>query len=167
MDRVTYFKKMEELFKKCLELSKKKSADYATEVDPFSNFNQVRLLNLSREKGILVRMLDKISRLNNLLTKDPDVEDESIKDTCMDMLIYSGILYLSFVDREEENAEMQLQFTFSPRERVRYIGSDHICIIETIYRQKDKIYYDIVEDLDDESRNEFTRVSHLELSKLT
>lgn len=84
-------------FKKILQkiekLHDKKCHDYADKDDPFKNFRLCEQLGIcSVEKGILVRMSDKIGRICNLLDKDVKVEDEKIEDTLMDLAAYAIIL---------------------------------------------------------------------------
>jgi hypothetical protein len=50
-------------------------------------------VGVSVEKGILVRMCDKLSRIGNLIERnDHSVKDESIEDTLIDIMNYSNIL---------------------------------------------------------------------------
>ena len=79
----------------CLRTSRAKSADYAGDNDPFRNFRLVEGVGLcSFEKGILVRMSDKFSRICNLLGGDRKVQvkDESVDDTLKDLITYAAIL---------------------------------------------------------------------------
>lgn len=70
-----------------------KNADYAGTTDPFANFMQVENLGISTaEKGILVRITDKLSRISNLLETEAQVKDEAITDTLQDMANYAVIL---------------------------------------------------------------------------
>lgn len=83
----------EERFENCLEILKKKNHDYSGDRDELFNFKLVEQLGiLSTEKGILVRMVDKISRLSTLLDKEAHVADESIQDTLDDLINYAVIL---------------------------------------------------------------------------
>ena len=41
--------------------------------------------------GLQVRMHDKIARINNLLSKDITPENESLRDSFIDLLNYSAI----------------------------------------------------------------------------
>lgn len=76
-----------------LELVLKKTKDYATIDDPYRNFRMSESVGVSVEKGILVRMCDKLSRIGNLIeSNDPSVKGESIEDTLIDIMNYSNIL---------------------------------------------------------------------------
>jgi hypothetical protein len=76
-----------------LELVISKTKDYATIDDPYRNFRMSESVGVSVEKGILVRMCDKLSRIGNLIENDHNsVKDESIEDTLIDIMNYSNIL---------------------------------------------------------------------------
>ena len=78
-----------EMTSAALELMKKKNADYSAR-GPFQNFKMVEARGTaSAEIGILIRLDDKLSRLTSILTKgEAKVKDESIQDTCQDILNY-------------------------------------------------------------------------------
>lgn len=76
-----------------LSLVIKKTQDYATIDDPYRNFRMSESVGVSIEKGILVRMCDKLSRIGNLIeNNDPSVKNESIEDTLIDIMNYANIL---------------------------------------------------------------------------
>jgi hypothetical protein len=83
----------------------RKNHDYAGDEDPFSNFKGCEILGIATaELGILIRMSDKLSRTRNLLDNPPEVKDESIRDTLIDLANYSAILAAlveSRADKEE------------------------------------------------------------------
>ncbi len=79
-------------FKAGLGLIEKKNADYGAYSDPFANFRTVQMLGITVEEGMLVRILDKIARINNLLTRDPQVVEESIEDSLLDAINYLALL---------------------------------------------------------------------------
>ena len=55
------------------------------------------------EKGILVRMLDKMSRLSSFTDSGEFmVEDEKLQDTIIDMINYSILLY-AYIQSKSEN----------------------------------------------------------------
>ena len=86
---------------KGLELIHKKNADYAGEKKPFKNFDTVEYIcGISSEKGILVRMCDKLVRIENLLNTKAKVKDESIEDTLLDLANYSYILLVKIKSRK-------------------------------------------------------------------
>jgi DNA repair exonuclease SbcCD nuclease subunit len=88
-----FLKRLEELQKMSLETARKKNNDYAGIDDPFKNFKMCENIGIcSTEKGILVRMTDKMQRIANLLDKEAMVKDESILDTLQDLSNYALIL---------------------------------------------------------------------------
>ena len=85
---------MREVQKEGLELFKKKNADYG---DAFANYGVV---------GVLVRMGDKIARLQSITTKCVSlINTESLRDTLIDLHNYSAmaIMLLDEEKREETN----------------------------------------------------------------
>lgn len=86
---------MGETFDACLQTARRKNADYAgLGNDAFANFRVVEhiLSNMTAERGILVRLTDKLKRLDNLVSQDAQVADESFEDTCEDAINYLAIL---------------------------------------------------------------------------
>lgn len=76
-----------------LSLVRKKTMDYATIDDPYRNFRMCESVGVSIEKGILVRMCDKLSRIGNLIDNGTArVKDESVEDTLIDVMNYANIL---------------------------------------------------------------------------
>lgn len=73
----------------------KKNADYANQDDPFRNFRAFGRF------GILVRLSDKVARLQSLLENGKaEVKGETIRDTAIDILNYSFLFdaYEELVD---------------------------------------------------------------------
>lgn len=85
---------MEATFARCASIARKKNADYAGQGDQFANFKAAPALlsGVSVEKGILVRLTDKLKRIDNLLTHDAYVTEESMSDTIEDAINYLAIL---------------------------------------------------------------------------
>lgn len=103
MNRKQFINRLEELYKSNLEISRKKNADYSTGSDPFKNFRACEFLGItSVEKGILVRMTDKMTRISNLLEKDAQVKDESILDSLQDLSNYAMILRVYMEQNEKD-----------------------------------------------------------------
>lgn len=65
---------------RCAELFAKKQADYGP--GNIAKFGEV---------GLLVRMSDKLERLQNLITHNGTPKNESIVDTLMDIINYAAI----------------------------------------------------------------------------
>jgi hypothetical protein len=93
MNKQQFLEELSDLYGTCLALVEKKNSDYATDDDPFNNFRlSETVAGISVEESIMVRMLDKVARLGQLLEKDAQVSDEKVEDTLMDLINYSGIL---------------------------------------------------------------------------
>lgn len=90
-----------ETFQKCFELIKKKNADYCgiETQDPYINIKNSITVGVSPEQGVMVRMMDKISRTYNLLNQNAEVENEAIEDTLNDLINYAAILK-SYIKRK-------------------------------------------------------------------
>lgn len=84
---------IEDTFKRGLELIKLKNSDYATGIDPFANFKWSKLMGLKVEQAIMLRILDKMARLSNIMKKgEVSVKEESVTDTALDIINYMAIL---------------------------------------------------------------------------
>lgn len=84
MEKTINWEMYQEIQKTAYELAKRKNADYGT--DSLKNFGEL---------GCLIRMHDKVNRLRTLLTTSKaQVLDESIEDTCLDIINYSVYLIL-------------------------------------------------------------------------
>lgn len=91
--REKLFRTHKELSALALALMKKKNSDYATESDPLFNFRR------HGEYGIVVRMDDKLCRLQQIIKKGKwEVEDEPPEETLKDIMNYCVIL--SYMIRE-------------------------------------------------------------------
>ena len=86
--RQEYLENFAGITKEMLELTTKKSNDYASDLDPFANFRTFG------ELGILVRMSDKFARLKTALydRRDMAVTTESVEDTIIDLATYAILL---------------------------------------------------------------------------
>ena len=88
-DRIS---QMEKVQKEGLELFKKKNADYG---DAFANYGVI---------GVLVRMGDKIARLQSITTKTVSlVNSESLRDTLIDLHNYSAMAIMLLDEDKEKN----------------------------------------------------------------
>ena len=94
MTKQQYFEFSEKFFSDCIELSRKKNADYTGQnADPFSNFQSVEVLGIKTEQGFLTRMMDKMKRIASFVENgELQVQDESVKDTLRDLANYSCLL---------------------------------------------------------------------------
>ena len=92
MNREQLYKAMEVTFKECLAIAEAKNNDYAKGYDPFRNFKISEVFGVPVERGIMVRMMDKVSRISNGLDSELMDKDETINDTLDDLINYTAIL---------------------------------------------------------------------------
>ena len=70
-----------------------KSHDYSEDGDPLSNLRRAEKFGVEPFRGVLVRLSDKWSRLEQL-TSGKAPKHESIRDTLMDQAVYSLLAIL-------------------------------------------------------------------------
>lgn len=94
MNKEEYFHFAENFFAKCIEISRKKNADYTgISSDPFANFRSVEALDISANDGFLTRMMDKMTRIASFAhTGELQVKDETVIDTLRDLANYSCLM---------------------------------------------------------------------------
>lgn len=106
----SFLKFQKDSFMELYKLTKAKNNDYAGQSNnPFLNFLATEMLgNTTVEQGMIVRMLDKVTRIINLTKHEAMVRDESIEDTLKDLSNYAMLManYLhhkreGLLDREE------------------------------------------------------------------
>jgi hypothetical protein len=101
MKRKVLFRSMEKTFANCVELSRKKNADYGGGKDALFNFALAEQLGLtSLKKAIAVRMTDKLSRISTLLNNEAQVPEETISETLTDLINYAAILKAAIEEKE-------------------------------------------------------------------
>ena len=82
--------KFYELIGEITALHDRKNADYAKDADPLSNFRQAESFGIPAWKGVLVRMSDKWSRIQEL-TNGKVPQNESLRDSLIDLAVYALI----------------------------------------------------------------------------
>lgn len=85
----------DKIFSECREILDAKGRDYSGTVDGMGNFRT------HGTYGIIVRLHDKMSRLNQLTRPDAKahVHDESIRDTLKDMINYAALaLIMDYIE---------------------------------------------------------------------
>lgn len=105
----------QDLCDRAMNLMKRKNHDYAgrSGSEPFANFTRAEAMGITTtEKGMLVRMLDKMSRLSSFADSGEfKVEDEKLEDTIIDIINYSVLLYAYVQDKKKnDNGQMDLPF---------------------------------------------------------
>lgn len=102
----------ETLFNKGIETMIKKNQDYAGSNEAegaMKNFKvSAEVSHIPMSKGILVRLMDKMTRIGNLIhTNNAAVKDESIFDTLQDAINYSAILYFALLIEKRDRLVKQ------------------------------------------------------------
>ena len=99
-------KRFYEILNVIKELHDKKRHDYGANEDIFANFRLSELSGISAWQGSVVRMGDKYARISNFIKKGEfKFKEEGIKDTLMDMAIYSLITMILFEEEEEQETK--------------------------------------------------------------
>ena len=98
MNRPELLKLHGELCAEAKQIMEVKNHDYAGgkhESIPFANFTRVESMGITTtEKGLLVRLTDKMSRLSTFCQEGEfKVKDESLRDTILDPINYGILLY--------------------------------------------------------------------------
>lgn len=82
------------------ELHESKNHDYATDADPLSNLRRSEAFGVPAWKGVLVRLTDKWSRIEQLASgKAP--KHESLRDSLIDNAVYS-LLAIVLLDEQRK-----------------------------------------------------------------
>ena len=92
-------KKFCQLLKEMEDLHNRENSNYAQDKDPLSNLKMSKEIDIPSHIGCFIRIQDKYARVRELLKGKPDRVGESIKDTMMDLAVYS----LLFIILYEEN----------------------------------------------------------------
>jgi hypothetical protein len=109
MDRDELLASHKNLCGKAYTLMQKKNSDYAGKGgdEPFANFTRCESMGICKtEAGMLVRMTDKMSRLSSFVESGTlEVKDESVEDTCLDLINYSVLFYAYLQSKKEQTHE--------------------------------------------------------------
>lgn len=82
------------LLEQISELHDQKNHDYAEDSDPLSNFRRCERMGVPMLTGLLVRMTDKWSRIEQL-TGGKTPKNESLRDSLIDNAVYSLLAVLA------------------------------------------------------------------------
>ena len=85
--------KFHELLAQVADLHDNKSHDYSQDADPLSNFRKCEAFGVPAFKGVLVRLSDKFSRVEQL-TSGKQPKNESLRDSLVDAAVYCLIAVL-------------------------------------------------------------------------
>ena len=87
-------KRYDEFYAKNRQILVDKGTDYAKKEDRLMNLNSCQKIGITPARGVMVRMLDKLTRISNLLSNEAQVKDENIEDTIRDLSNYAFLLSL-------------------------------------------------------------------------
>jgi hypothetical protein len=141
-----------------LKLMQKKNHDYSGKSgkEPFANFTRAEAMGITTtEKGMLVRILDKISRLSSFADSGEfKVEDEKLEDTIVDIINYSVLLY-AYVQEKNNKNNGQLDLPYDIMElQIPNVYDEYIYRIQSMKGMDAPIYSKgtIVPDSEDPKR---------------
>lgn len=92
MTRKEYLKEVKGFLDTVYKTVEQKSADYGNVDNPFGGFASAQIIGIPIEKSLLTRTVEKIVRVDNLLTKPNSVKGETILDSIQDIVGYMAIL---------------------------------------------------------------------------
>lgn len=124
MNREDYLTFHKNMCEQMILTTQKKNSDYANSEDPFANFRSCEKLNIaSVMQGFMVRMLDKLARINSFAQKGVlEVKDESVFDSLLD-LANCSILMAGFIKAESEEDEVVWGSTLGNKnDRIQNMG---------------------------------------------
>ena len=110
MDRARLLEIHKDLTTEASRLMGAKNHDYSgghDSTDAFLNFTRVEKLGITDTKtGFMVRMTDKVSRLITFIQSGQfKIKDEALKDTILDLINYSILLYAYTLTEKDDYTE--------------------------------------------------------------
>ena len=88
----------------------KKNSDYTggeKATDIFANFKAAKVLDIHPVKGILMRMMDKIQRIQSFTNdRKLQVPNESVDDACEDIINYAILAKAMLTEERELRAKL-------------------------------------------------------------
>lgn len=93
MTKEELFVGLEHCFSEALALARKKNADYTGKSpDPFANFRAASIAGVDPRRAVLLRLLEKVARVGALLDSKPEVDDEPVDATLIDIVNLAALL---------------------------------------------------------------------------
>lgn len=132
---------MKDVIAEMKEIVDAKNSDYSNGEDSFSNFRMSEIGGISADKGIYIRLGDKVARLSSFLRKGSyEVRDEKIHDTALDLANYALIAVAIL------NGEKDIKSAFSILEGSTIRQKQYKDAIDLFCKQsgKDKFEYCIL-----------------------
>ncbi len=133
-----------------------KNHDYATAEHPYKNLEGVARIGIEPWRGIVIRMMDKFSRLEEFCKSgELAIKSEGIEDTFKDISVYSTLAMILFRKSKRESAEKQqeIEDTEALREGLELVEkrkSDEISSL--IDKRKEKDGDDATQELTEAER---------------
>ena len=85
-----------------------KNHDYAEDTDPLSNLRRAQRVGVDPWRGVLVRLTDKWSRIEQLTTgKEP--KNESLRDSLIDNAVYSLLCVLLLDEGQQKSSALSAE----------------------------------------------------------
>jgi len=95
-----------EILEQMKDLHSRKNHDYAGTSDPLKNLRACKRLELEPFMGVMVRLQDKWSRLEEFVKSGTlMVKGENVKDTLMDSAVYALLAIILYEEKEKEKEE--------------------------------------------------------------
>jgi hypothetical protein len=80
----------------------RKNADYTGGGGPFANFDTASAFNVHRVQGALIRLTDKLQRVNSFVVRGVlEVKDESVEDTLLDVINYAVLISGMIIEEKD------------------------------------------------------------------
>jgi len=99
-----------ELLEKMADLHSRKNHDYSSHDDPLKNLRSPNRLGVTPFVGVLVRLQDKWSRLEQFATSgELLVKSESVEDTLLDNAVYSLLAIVLYREQVEKSGNRELE----------------------------------------------------------
>lgn len=96
--------KFYDILKEMADLHSRKNHDYAGMSDPLKNLRACQRLNLEPFMGVMVRLQDKWSRLEEFVKSGQlMVKNESVIDTLMDNAVYSVLAIILYEEQQKSD----------------------------------------------------------------
>lgn len=102
MNKKQFRKDIQETFAKCLLIIDRKNHDYSGVSDPFGSFRNAQIAGVPVKQALVLAVVQKVSRMGNLLQRPAKVVQESMEDTIMDCINYLAIL-LAYLHSGDEH----------------------------------------------------------------
>lgn len=101
MTQKEVFAHRDALFERASIVMVKKNHDYGDDRDPFANFSASIAVGIDPKLGILIRMIDKISRLGTFVQRGTlATNGETADDALIDICNYAALFYAKKIDDE-------------------------------------------------------------------